>query len=133
MESVSLEKLVDEKLTEAQQAHSGRSAHTIYGGAKHRLRQTLVALRAGETLAEHDSPGESTLHVLRGRVRLTAGAETWEGVAGDHVAIPPVRHALESLEDSAIVLTVAKTDPHHETQHQSQHLTQHEPHDPPHR
>src|SRR5574340_1494788 len=75
MESVSLEKLAEEKLAEAQQAHSGRAAHTIYGGATRRLRQTLVALRAGQQLAEHDSPGESTLQVLRGKVRLTAGDE----------------------------------------------------------
>lgn len=133
MESVSLEKLAEEKLAEAQQAHSGRAAHTIYGGATRRLRQTLVALRAGQQLAEHDSPGESTLQVLRGKVRLTAGDEAWEGSTGELATIPQTRHALKAIEDSVIVLTVAKPDPHQETQHQSQHLTQHEPHDPPHR
>ncbi|MGH3561399.1 MAG: cupin domain-containing protein [Mycobacterium sp.] len=112
MESISLDKLAAEKLAEAQQAHSGRSAHTIYGGATHHLRQTLVALRAGEALAEHDSPGEATLQVLRGRVRLTVGADAWEGQAGDYVPIPPERHALESIKDSVIVLTVAKRASH---------------------
>lgn len=113
MESISLDSLAAEKLAEAQQAHSGRSAHTIYGGATHHLRQTIVALRAGQALAEHDSPGESTLQVLRGRVRLTAGDDTWEGVAGDYVAIPLTRHALEAVEDSVIILTVAKSASHH--------------------
>lgn len=108
MESVSLDALADEKLAEARQHHSGRSAHTVYGGSTHHLRQTLVALRAGEALAEHDSPGESTLQVLRGRVRLTAGEDAWEGKAGEHVTIPMTRHALESLEDSVVLLTVAK-------------------------
>jgi quercetin dioxygenase-like cupin family protein len=108
MESISLDSLATEKLAEAQQAHSGRSAHTLYGGHTHELRQTLVALRAGEALAEHESPGEATLQVLRGRVRLSAGEHTWEGKAGDHVAVPPERHALDAIEDSAIILTVAK-------------------------
>lgn len=112
MESTSLTTLADEQLAEARQHHSGRSAHTVYGGAVHHLRQTLVALRAGEALAEHDSPGESTLQVLRGRVRLTAGGDAWVGSAGEFVALPRARHALEALEDSVVLLTVAKSASH---------------------
>jgi quercetin dioxygenase-like cupin family protein len=111
MESISLDSLATEKLAEAQQAHSGRSAHTIYGGHEHGLRQTLVALRAGESLAEHESPGEATLQVLRGRVRLVAGDHTWDGKAGDYLPVPAQRHALDSIEDSVIILTVAKRMP----------------------
>ncbi|GFG69173.1 MULTISPECIES: cupin domain-containing protein [Mycolicibacter] len=112
MESTSLTTLADEKLAEARQHHSGRSAHTVYGGSVHHLRQTLVALRAGEALAEHDSPGESTLQVLRGRVRLTAGDDAWEGSAGEFVVLPRTRHALEAPEDSVVLLTVAKSASH---------------------
>ncbi|MEZ0366185.1 cupin domain-containing protein [Mycobacterium sp. pUA109] len=108
MESISLTTLASDKLAEARQAHSGRAAHTIHGGHEHDLRQTLVALVAGQELAEHDSPGEATLQVLQGHVRLTAGDDSWEGKAGDHVTIPPQRHALAALEDSAVMLTVAK-------------------------
>lgn len=108
METISLAGLASEKLVEARQAHSGRAAHTIHGGSGHDLRQTLVALRAGEGMAEHDSPGEATLQVLQGHVRLAAGDDAWEGTGGDYVTIPPQRHALDAIEDSVIVLTVAK-------------------------
>jgi quercetin dioxygenase-like cupin family protein len=106
METISLAGLASEKLTEAQQARSGRAAHTIHGGSGHDLRQTLVALRGETGLAEHESPGEATLQVLQGHVRLTAGDDTWEGKDGDYVTIPPIRHALDAITDSVIVLTV---------------------------
>lgn len=111
MDSISLTSLAAEQLSAAQKAHSGRAAHTIHGGHDLELRQTVLALLAGKELAEHDSPGESTLQVLEGHVRLTAGDEAWEGKAGDYVTIPPRRHALESIEDSVVMLTVVKNIP----------------------
>ncbi|OBI44356.1 LuxR family transcriptional regulator [Mycobacterium kyorinense] len=111
MDSVSLTSLAAEQLAKAREAHSGRAAHTIHGGHALELRQTVLALLSGQELAEHDSPGEATLQVLQGHVRLTAGDEAWEGKTGDHVTIPPRRHALESLEDSVIILTVVKNIP----------------------
>lgn len=112
MESTSLNSLADEKLAEAASHHSGRAAHTVYGGSAHHLRQTLVALVSGQALAEHDSPGESTLQVLRGRIRLTAGDDAWEGAAGEIATLPRTRHALEALQDSVVLLTVAKSASH---------------------
>lgn len=106
MDSVSLTTLVDEHLAAAKTAHSGRSAHTVHGGHDKHLRQTLVALAAGNGLAEHESPGEATLQVLRGRVRLSAGDDAVEGVTGDLLVVPDARHALDALEDSAVLLTV---------------------------
>jgi quercetin dioxygenase-like cupin family protein len=111
MESISLTGLAAEKLAEARQSHSGRAAHTIHGGHTHELRQTVLALLAGHELSEHDSPGEATLQVLQGHVRLTAGADAWEGMTGDYVAIPPRRHALAAVQDSVVMLTVLKSLP----------------------
>ena len=106
MASLSLSGLADEQIAKAKAAHAGRAAHTVHGGHEHSLRQTLIALAGGQELAEHDSPGEATLQVLRGRVRLATGADSCECVAGDWLVIPPDRHSLAALEDSAVLLTV---------------------------
>ena len=73
MNKMSLTALAREQLAAADRASSGRSAHTVYGGHEHVLRQTLVALVAGQRLEEHENPGDATVHVLNGRVRLIAG------------------------------------------------------------
>ncbi|MEU1710675.1 cupin domain-containing protein [Streptomyces sp. NPDC005706] len=106
MQKISLDARARENLERAATSTTGRSAETVYGGHEHALRQTLIALRAGTTLAEHDNPGEATVLVLRGRVRLRSGDEAWEGTAGDLLPIPPARHSLEALEDAAALLTV---------------------------
>ncbi|GAA3546309.1 cupin domain-containing protein [Nocardioides daeguensis] len=107
MESTSLTALAESQLLAAREASSGRAAVTVYGGREHRLRQTLVALRAGERLGEHDAPDEATLQVIEGEVAVHAGAETWRGGVGDHLVLPPQRHDLEALTDAAVLLTVA--------------------------
>lgn len=107
MRSTSMVSLIDEQLAKAHEASSGRAAVTLHGGHEHDLRQTLIVLVAGRSLNEHESPGEATLHVLRGQVRLGAGEETWEGTTGDFLVIPPTRHDLTALSDAAILLTVA--------------------------
>lgn len=106
-EKSSLTALVRQQLELAHGESSGRSARTVYGGHEHVLRQTLIALTAGHGLDEHESPGEATLHVLHGRVRLSAGDVGWDGSPGDLLVIPDARHALMALEDSAVLLTVA--------------------------
>jgi quercetin dioxygenase-like cupin family protein len=108
MNKVSLTALAREHLETARASSSGRSAHTIYGGHEHSLRQTLIALKAGSELDEHDSPGEATLQVLHGRVQLTNAQIHWDGSAGDHLVIPQSRHGLHALEDAAVLLTVSK-------------------------
>ena len=39
----------------------------------------MVGMIKGAELREHNNPGEATLHVLRGRVRLTSEGNAWEG------------------------------------------------------
>ena len=106
MESTSLTTLAEEQLAKAREGSAGRSAVTVHGGRDFVMRQTLMALLGGQGLAAHESPGEATLQVLSGRVRMNAGEETWEGGAGELLIIPPMRHDLQALEDSVILLTV---------------------------
>lgn len=105
---MSLDALAREHLKKAEADSTGRSATTVYGGHECVLRQTVIALASGRKLAEHENPGEATVHVLRGRVRLAAGEEAWEGRSGDLIVVPQARHGLEALEDSVILLSVAK-------------------------
>lgn len=107
MKKLSLDAIGRELLQRAQDASSGRSSSTVYGGHEQVLRQTVVALREGSSLTEHNSPGEATIIVLSGHVRLSAGSTSWEARKGDLLVIPPERHSLEALKDAVIVLTVA--------------------------
>lgn len=106
----SLEALVRAHLEAARRSNAGRSAHTVVGGHEHVLRQTLIALASGRELAEHENPGEATVHVLHGRVRLTSGPDSWEGRRGDLLLVPPTPHRLAADEDAVVLLTVAKLD-----------------------
>lgn len=107
MTDVNLPALVEELLGEARNAGSGRAARTVRGHSDHRLRHTVIALRAGSELSDHESPGEATLQVLAGSVRLTSPDGAWSGGPGALTDIPPVRHGLVADEDAAVLLTVA--------------------------
>jgi quercetin dioxygenase-like cupin family protein len=108
MRKFSLDAQARELAQRAAGASNGRTAQTVYGGHEQVLRQTLIALRAGAALADHENPGEATLFVLNGRVRLTAGPDAWEGRTGDLLVVPHERHRVEALEDAVVLLSVAK-------------------------
>ena len=107
MEGESLTRLGEEQLAAAREAGSGRASITVFGGQTHDLRQTLIALVEGRALGEHDAPAEASLQVLRGRVRLRTGEESWTGGEGDYLVIPRNREELLAETDAVVLLTVA--------------------------
>lgn len=108
MQQVDLGALSRRLLDEAGGSSSRRAGSTVYGTHESSLHQTVVALAEGAALAEHESPGDATLLVLSGRVRLVAGDRSWDGETGELLVIPPARHSLEALSDAAVLLTVAR-------------------------
>ena len=107
MDIASITALVEDQLSKATTADSGRSSVTVYGRSGARLRQTVIALAAGRVLGEHKSPGDASVYCLHGHVRLHAGELQAELRAGDFVAVPPQRHNLEALEPSVLLFTVS--------------------------
>lgn len=110
MGKLSLEAKARDLARTASEAGSGRASETIFGGHEKRMRQTVVALRAGAELAEHQSPGEATLLVISGRLRLRAGDITWSGRTWDYLLIPGAPHSVEAETDTTFLLTVAIND-----------------------
>lgn len=108
MQKFSLQAMGRELLERARVSSGGRAAATVIGGHERVLRQTVIAMMKGAALGEHENPGEASVHVLAGRVRLSAGEHSWEGRQGDPLVVPGSSHSLEALEDSAVLLTVAK-------------------------
>jgi quercetin dioxygenase-like cupin family protein len=108
MDKLSLVATAREQASKAQASSSNRAAETVYGGHDHQLRQTVIALTAGASLSEHANPGEATVHVLNGRVRLDCESTSWEGRSGDLLVVPQAPHSLTALDDCAVLLTVVK-------------------------
>jgi quercetin dioxygenase-like cupin family protein len=105
MDVVSLTAVGDEQLAIARGLSSGRAALTIFGGREHFLRQTVIALVGGRETSVHRSPGEATLLVLQGEMKVTAGGDTWQGAIGDFLVIPGGTHSVLALEDSVMLLS----------------------------
>ena len=95
-------------LGEAKSMASGRAARTLTPGLHAPLSQTLVAVRAGVELSEHDMNGPATILLLRGRVTMNASAQPIELGAGQWVDAA-TRHSLRADEDAVLLVTVAPT------------------------
>ncbi|WP_257943909.1 LuxR family transcriptional regulator [Brevibacterium aurantiacum] len=102
-----LGELAEELLQKARGASSGRAAHSVYSGRY--LKQALLTLTAGTTMAEHDSPPEATLQVLQGSVALSSAEESWDLRAGDIMTIPPEGTDARRGDNRGVTLRVQVT------------------------
>ncbi len=107
MQKLSLDALGRELLGKAA-AGPGRAGQTVVGGHEKALRQTVIAMTANAEMTEHASPGEASVHVLRGRIVLSSKGQHWDGRDGDLIIVPDAPHSLRAEQDSVILLTVVK-------------------------
>jgi quercetin dioxygenase-like cupin family protein len=107
MDVISIHSLAETQLASAAEASNGRSSVRVYGRPSAGLRQTLLALSAGQTMGEHKSPGDASLLCLQGRVALHAGEASVELGPGDLLALPPQRHDVHAIDSSVLLLTVS--------------------------
>ena len=98
--------IVDDKARQLLEAacasDHGRAAKLLVSDGP--LRQTVIALKAGTVLQEHNSPPAASLFLFTGQVTVT-GQETTTITEGQLATLTHQRHSVEALEDSVFLLT----------------------------
>ena len=97
----------DARLREqAAASKAGRAAKTLVKEGP--LRITQVALRRGTPLQAHQVAGAISLHVRRGRLRLTTAEGVLDLGAGELVVLDAgVAHAATAIGDCVMLITMA--------------------------
>lgn len=99
-----LDELTAAHLAAARADTHGRSAELILRHGV--LRQSIIAMREGAELAEHNSPDAASIQMLLGRVIITAIDDAdVEVSAGTLQVLTDHRHAVRALADSVFLLT----------------------------
>lgn len=100
-----LDELATTHLQAAREDTHGRSAELIVRDGF--LRQSVIALREGAELAEHNAPDAASIQVLSGRVVITSliGDADSEVSAGCLQVLTHQRHSVRALDDSVFLLT----------------------------
>ena len=100
---IDIAELAQRHLDAARTDPHGRSAGVVAHDGE--LRQTVIALTAGSSLGEHNSPNAATLQVIRGRVRVESAGRRRRGSAGHLWVLTHERHSVHAVEDSVFLLT----------------------------
>lgn len=91
--------LAIDRAREAEDGH--HTQHVVHTGP---LRQTIIALREGVQLAEHEADLPATLYILRGAIRVNA-EEPFVLQSGDLHEMPARRRSVEAIQDTVMLLT----------------------------
>lgn len=100
-----------ELLAEARGLTAGRSARTLTPGDGVALKQTLLALTAGQRLQDHVAPGPTTLLGVIGDAVLRHDAGDVPLVAGHWAPCPVEPHSVVAETDTVLLITVATESP----------------------
>jgi hypothetical protein len=95
-------------LEEAAANDNGRSALTLTPAEGGTLKQTLLAIKAGQALSDHPAPGPATLQMLQGSATITGETEG-RVEAGQWCPIPTSMHGVQADEDVVALLTVVSS------------------------
>jgi len=91
-------------------ARHGRSARTLVKEGP--LRLTMVAIGAGGTLPAHRTAGPITIHVLEGKVTVSALEQEYALGPSDVLVLGPgLEHAARSALGGTFLLTVVHQEP----------------------
>ena len=83
-------------------AFMGIEQKTLVYGEKTLMTEFL--LKKGSDLPRHSHPHEQTGYLVKGKIRLSIGAEEFEAQPGDSWCIPGgVEHGAEVIEDSVAI------------------------------
>ncbi|MBO3101808.1 cupin [Cellulomonas fengjieae] len=100
---IDIPELAAQHLDAARADQYGRSAGIVAHDGE--LRQTMIALTAGSSLGEHNSPNAATLQVIGGRVRVASADGDIEATTGQLWVLTHERHSVHAVEDSTFLLT----------------------------
>ena len=86
---------------------SGKQAKTLVN--RDGLRLVLFTMEPGATIPEHQADGPITVQVLRGEIRFRALDQEHSLRTGELLTLgASIRHAVESVGESAFLLTISR-------------------------
>jgi quercetin dioxygenase-like cupin family protein len=88
------------------QRETGRSSKTLVKQQDFRI--VVVLMKANTRMTEHRAEARTSIHALSGRIRVHLEGHAMVMTAGQLLALDcGVRHDVESLEESAFLLTIS--------------------------
>lgn len=85
---------------------SGHSAKTLF--KKHDLRVVLITMDNAARMKEHHADGTTSIHVLKGQVRVTLHGQSHDLHVGNLLTLAAsIRHDVEAVGDAAFLLTIS--------------------------